>query len=1080
MINVCSIARLLALLCIVAGGAFSQDVTGSVQGRVTDPTGATIPNVRLELINESTNATATQTSTAEGGYIFNLVPPGRYKLRASATGFGTAELSGITVDVNRATRADIGLKVGAVAETVEVSATVSRVDTVTAQISTSANTKMVTELPSASRNVLKFAELAPGVTINNSDSQVLNIEGSSANVNGNRQGRNVFYLDGSDNTASFRNTALQFPNPEAVQEVNIATSNTSAEFGKQPGGVFNIITKSGTNEFHGSLFHFFTDSALNANSWARNRSGSGRAPAELRQTGGTLGGPIVRDKLFFFGSYMRYRDQDAGFQNTIRFPTAAMYNGDFSQFPQQLSDPDSGQPLPGNIIPERLRDPVAKRFFELIPTVPNFDDRYVWSFVNPVKNNEILGKADYNLGSTQSFMVSYFRTFGDQQIANTAANGNIPFWGPQVNDSSQHTGSVRHTWTASPTTLVQSRFAIARHIADRTNVNIGQNLSDFGAVWPESQEGARKYLPRIAISQGPTGHLGFLSLFDQNNYRIGSTVSHLRGKHNFRFGVEAQRDSVAQFNDQDGANFNFDGRASSLGRGQNVFGYAMADFVMGRVSAFSTSGILDYNLSNWAYFFFAQDEWKITPRLTLTPGLRYELYSPVSEANNKATAFFLGHRSNQYSNAPLHMAFLGDEGIPSGFTKQDRNNFAPRLGLAYDVFGDGKTVVRGGFGVYYMYNPMQIRMWNAEGNPWRPAASGGEALLRDPWGTSKTIVYTQPPTPFNPDPNVFVYPPRLTNVVGFNEDFVTPYSLQWNVSAARDFDGRVTLEAAYVGNRGKHLLQMLPGNYPAFGPGATLGNVEARRPIAGYGHVSMIHSRANSWYDALQLTADTRLFKGLTSRVTYVYQSNFGLFNNDPTGNTNQQTSSPLNWDLDKGPEGPKQVFRAFYIYDVPLLANATSLLGKIAGAWQIAGSFYANSGTALNVDVGEDRNYDANTPDRPNITGSVEYSSGNADQRSAGWIANTGVFVPAPIGELGNLSRNAVRGPGAWGADLSLLKNFRFFEGKTIQFRAEAYNFLNHPNLGNPNLNLRNSDFNRIITRNGNRSMQIGFRFLF
>jgi hypothetical protein len=242
----------------------------------------------------------------------------------------------------------------------------------------------------------------------------------------------------------------------------------------------------------------------------------------------------------------------------------------------------------------------------------------------------------------------------------------------------------------------------------------------------------------------------------------------------------------------------------------------------------------------------------------------------------------------------------------------------------------------------------------------------------------------------------------------------------------------------------------------------------------------MIHSRANSWYDALQLSADTRLFKGLTSRFTYVYQSNFGLFNNDPTGNTNQQTSSPLNWDLDKGPEGPKQVFRSFYIYDIPFLANPTSLVGKLAGSWQVAGSVYANTGGALNVDVGEDRNYDANSPDRPNITGPVQYSSGSSDARAAGWIANPSVFVPAAIGQLGNLSRNAVRGPGAWGADLSVLKNFRLFEGKTIQFRAEAYNVLNHPNLGNPNLNLRNSDFNRIINRNGNRMMQMGVRFLF
>jgi hypothetical protein len=1076
----CALSRAFLFISVLGPSLFAQDISGSVQGRVADPSGAGIPNARVELVNEQTNSSTSQTSNSEGNYIFNLVPPGPYTVRAQAIGFGPASVTGVAVQVNRATRADLTLKVGAVSESIEVSAAVSRVDTVTAQLSTSANTKMVTELPSASRNVLKFAELAPGVTLNNSDSQVLNIEGSSANVNGNRQGRNVFYLDGSDNTASFRNTALQFPNPEAVQEVNIATSNTSAEFGKQPGGVFNIITKSGTNEFHGSAFHFWTDSAFNANSWARNRSGSEKAPAELRQTGGTLGGPIVRDKLFFFGSYQRYRDQDAGFQNTIRFPTAAIYAGDFSQFPQQLYDPDTGQPLAGNIIPARLQDAVAKWFFELIPTVPNFDDRYVWSFVSPVKNNEILAKADYNLNSSHALMVSYFRTFGDQQIANTAGNGNIPLWGPQVNDSSQHTGSVRHTWTANATTLVQSRFAIARHIADRTNVNIGQNLSDFGAIWPDSQEGARKYLPRIAILQGPTGHLGFLSLFDQNNFRFGSTVSHIRGKHNIRFGGEAQKDVVAQFNDHDGANFNFDGRSSSLGRGQNVFGYAMADFVMGRVSSFSASGILDYNLSNWAYFFFVQDEWKITPRLTLTPGLRYELYSPVSEADNKASAFFFGHQSNQYSNAPLHLAFLGDQGIPSGFTKQDRNNFAPRLGLAYDLFGNGKTVIRGGFGVYYMYNPMQIRMWNAEGNPWRPAASGGEARLSDPWGTSRTIVYNQPPTPFNPDPSVFSYPPRLTNVVGFNEDFVTPYSLQWNISAARDIAGKVTVEAAYVGNRGKHLLQMLPGNYPAFGPGATLGNVESRRPIAGYGHVSIIHSRANSWYDAFQFSADTRLLKGLTSRFTYVYQSNFGLFNNDPTGNSNQQTASPLNWDLDKAPEGPKQVVRAFWVYDVPLLANPRSLVGKIAGSWQVAGSIWANSGSPLNVDVGEDRTYDANTPDRPSITGPIRYNSGDRESQAAGWVANPEVFVPAPIGTFGNLSRNAVRGPGAWGADLSLLKNFRFFEGKTIQFRAEAYNVLNHPNLGNPNLNLRNSDFNKIINRNGNRMMQLGLRFLF
>ncbi|MGH9627486.1 MAG: hypothetical protein ACRD7E_03870, partial [Bryobacteraceae bacterium] len=566
----------------------------------------------------------------------------------------------------------------------------------------------------------------------------------------------------------------------------------------------------------------------------------------------------------------------------------------------------------------------------------------------------------------------------------------------------------------------------------------------------------------------------------QNNYRFGSTVSSIRGKHNLRFGGEAQRDSVAQINDHDASSFTFDGRSSSLGEGQNIFGYAMADYVMGRVANFSTRGILDYDLSNWAYFFFAQDEWRVAPRLTLTPGIRYELYSPVSEANNRASAFILGHQSNQYANAPLHMAFLGDEGIPEGFTRQDRNNFAPRLGLAYDLFGDGKTVVRGGFGVYYMYNPMQIRMWNAEGNPWRPSAQGGEALLRDPWSTSRTVEYDQPPTPFNPDPAVFVYPPRLNNVVGFDENFSTPYSMQWNVSAARDFGGKISIEAAYVGNRGRNLLQMIPGNYPAYAPGATLGNIEQRRPIAGYGHVSMIHSRARSWYDAFQFTADTRLFQGLTSRFTYVYASNFIINEADPTGNSNQQTSNPLNLDADKAPDGPKQVFRAFYVYDVPLFTNASTLTGKLLGGWQIAGSVWARSGEPVDVTLGQDRNFDANNGDRPNIASPIQYTSGDSEARAAQWIANTEVFSVPEIGTFGNLSRMAVRGPSGWTADLSLLKNFRIFEGKTLQFRAEAYNFLNHPILSNPNLNMRNSDFNKIINRTGNRTMQMGLRFLF
>ncbi len=298
--------RLTAAVFLLSFSVLAQDVTGSVQGLVSDPSGARMPKVKVDLVNEGTKLAVTRSTNSEGEFVFNIVPPGRYTVTASLAGFKTASATGIDVGVNRNTRVDLTLQVGAVSESVEVSAQSVRIDSVSAQVSTNVPQKMVIDLPSSTRNALSYAEMAPGVSINNGASQVMNITGTSANVNGNRQARNVFYLDGSDNTGPFRNTALQFPNPEAVAEVSVSTSNTSAEFGKQPGGVFNIITKSGTNALHGSAFMHLHNEALNANTFNRNQSGSAARRRPLRQWGGTAGGPVIRNKTFFFASYMDY------------------------------------------------------------------------------------------------------------------------------------------------------------------------------------------------------------------------------------------------------------------------------------------------------------------------------------------------------------------------------------------------------------------------------------------------------------------------------------------------------------------------------------------------------------------------------------------------------------------------------------------------------------------------------------------------------------------------------------------------------------------------------------------------------
>lgn len=1077
----------LFVLLLLAPTVSGQEITGSVSGVVTDQTGGAIPNAKVELINEGTSVALVQTTNQEGVFTFNLVTPGTYSVRCGAQGFRTGIKKGISVEVSRTSRADLNLQVGQVSESVEVTASASVIDTASAQVSTNVEKKFLTDLPSGSRNVLTFASLAPGVSISNTDSQVLNIEGTYANVNGNRRGQNVYYLDGSDNTGSFRNSALQMPNPDAVQEVSVTTSSTSAEFGKQPGGTFNVITKSGTNEFHGSGFYFWRMTDLNANSFDRNRTGSPRPEAKLKQGGGTLGGPVVKNRTFFFSSFQIYRDNSAGFQNTIRFPTQQMMQGNFSQFASPVYDPDSpGTPFAGNIIPASKLDPVARNLGSLIPTVGNYGDRYIWAFTQPVSSHEVLGKVDHTVNDKHNLSFSYFRSWGDQILPATAATGNVPAFGPQVNASNQNTGSVRHNWIASSNIIVQSRFAIARHSADRGNANLGKNLADFGARWPDSQEGARKYLPQFVISDGPAARQGWLSLFEQSNFRFGSTLSWLKGRHNIKAGFEMQRDTVLQRNDQDSTTFNFDGRFASLAApgkpaGVGVFGYSFADYVMGRSASFSTSGILDYNLYNWSDFFFVQDDWKITSRLTLSPGLRYEIYTPATESNNRASAFILGHKSLTYANAPVNMAFLQDPNIPAGFFAQDRNNIAPRLGFAYDVTSKGTTVIRGGAGYFYAYNSTQIKMWNAEAPPWRPSASGGVASsLRDPWGSSTQPVYSAPPTPFTSDVSNFKYPNPINNMVGFDTNFRTPYTVQWNVGVLREIANGVTVETSYVANRGYKLLQTLPGNLPLWRTDANLNNILDRRPVKGYGNVSIIHSRARSWYDSLQIVADVRRVKGLTGRFSYVFADEEDLVNNDPTSNSQIQTANPMNLDGERAITGPRHVAKAFMIYDLPGFFDTKSWTGRMLNGWQVSGTMTLSGGNPLDVQLGEDWNYDSVGGDRPDLAGPITYTSGTTDQRAASYFDRSAFALPSTRNTFGNLRRNALWGPGRWFADASLLKSFAIREGMTAQFRAEAFNLFNHANLNDPNTNMRSADYTRIVNRSGNRTMQLGIRFLF
>jgi hypothetical protein len=1099
----CFLAAVVVALLLGSRVALAQ-TSGTLQGMVVDEQGGVVPGAALELVNEATSTTFRQTTGSQGGFVFNFVSPGRYVLSAQAPGFDDTEIQDLLVELNRSTVVTVRMRVAGIAEETVVVAPTAPVDTVSGQVSTNVETELVQDLPNLDRNVLAFGALAPGVQMSffetsRDSGQVLNIQGSYAQVNGNRQGRNTFYLDGADNTLSFRNSAAQFPNPDAVQELQIATSNTPAEFGKQPGGSFNVITKSGTNRIDGTAAYFFRHKSLNANTWGNNQAGEPKAEDKLTNLSATLGGPIIRDRTFFFGSFMRFRDESESSQNDVRFPTEAMRQGDFSGIPVTLFNPDTGEAL-GHQIPAALIDPVAQNIAQSFPTVDAFDDTLFWRFTQPVENQEGLLRLDHRFSNAHSVQFNYMRVWGDEQFPDSDNGLNtVPNWLNRINEVAQTTSSVKHTWVATPSLMVESRFNFTFQTADRTNDGVGRDLSDFGAEnFPISQEGARKYLPQVDIDDGPRTFGGWLSLFKQENFRFGSTLTWVKGRHNIKAGVELQRDRIRQLDDNPGTQFTFDGRFSASPSGfasdvpsENRFAFAWADFLMGRYAGdVEARGFLDYDLHNWLYSSFIQDQWQVTPKLTVFPGLRYDFFTAASEKNDKMVAFIEGNRSTVFPQAPVNLAFPGDPGVPAGFFETDFDNIAPRVNVAYDVFGDGRTAVRGGVGLYYSYSNFNPKLWPAESAPFRPAVIANDGQLRDPWLTSAFPTFDSPPVPLDNSEILNFEWPDLVSAIGFAEPFETPYAWQWNLSVEREMTEGVTLEVGYVGNRTNKLPQNLDLNFARFEEGAndSAENLQSRRPFEGYQRITIVTPIAKSWYDALQVSSRIRR-GGFNVRVHYTLAKGFDTQSGDPTS-PDIQGANPLDPLGEKGPNQRRHTLAVHYVYDIPFLREGTSLAHRILGDWQLSGFISARSGQPLNVTLGTDWNFDGQDDDRPDLMDTIEYPNAELEDGDIQWFAWTPqgedkppFFRPSGGTEhntFGTLGRNALVGPSQWTADMALLKSFRVFRDARAQFRIEAFNIFNHPILSNPNTTFSSGNFGRITSRFSNRRFQLGLKLYF
>lgn len=1103
---------ILPVLALVAATVHGQVTTGTVQGVITDSSGAVVPGATLELVNLATNVSHAARSNDSGAYVFHLIPPGSYRLRASLQGFRVAQINSVTVEIGRNAIIDVTLQPGELTQSVEVTATLENVDTQSASVKANVSSRMFSNLPVGSRNPLRFAELVPGVDMQTGSmtggSQLLGADGASANVAGGRRQQNTFYLDGADNSNVRRNSSLQMPNVEAIAEVQVVTNSNSAEYGKQPGGYFNVITKSGTNQLHGSAFYFFRDEHLNANSWVRNRGGLPRATNREKLTGGTLGGPVRRDRTFFFGSFQHYRDQNVTTSATTRYPTAAMQSGDFSEYGGVLYDPDTRVPIPGNRIPATLLDPVALNLSKIIPTVPRLGDRLVFDYATPPRNHEFLAKADHNLTASQRLQFSYFGTRGNTPVVGGGSRA-IPGLTRGKNVAAQNTFSGRHTWTRSSTSVIESQvsFAQFRLETEPDATAVGKDLSDFGAKWPQPIQGGRKMLPDLEVLDGFNSPQVSAGYTREGNLRLGSALTRISGAHNIKVGGDAQRVGFRRLGDSDNSQFRFQGRFSNRGSGSfpsvpnAQFAHSFADFMMGRVNDFTANGIVDYSLPTWGFFGYVQDQWRVSRRFTLNLGLRYEIWKAMQEVNGRASSFWEGHHSDQFPNAPVHLAFQGDRGIPAGFIRQDRNNLAPRLGASWDVFGDGKLAVRAGWGLYYAFPAAQMRLFSTEEFPQRPVTQGFTARLSDPWTTSQSPRFSFPATPYPADTLDWIraakFSPPYARVIGYNPDFTTPESYQWNISAERQLSSGATVSVAYVANRGRSLLRGFPFNYARFRnladgtpPSLDANNILARQPFPDYSRFSIrMDTDSVSNYDSLQAWANLRT-GSLMSRFIYTYVRHFGdgggIFSTpdeDIEGFTTT-VDNPADPSGEYGRAARKHTFRAFWVYDLPVFRKS-GVVGRVLGGWQISGALYVHSGNPLNVILGYDANFDAITSrpqDRPDLAGPIRYASGSADAKMQQYFDPSAFSRPTITAQKtnGDLPRNALFSPGRWGSDLALLKNFRIAEGHTAQLRAESFHWLNHPLLDTPGNNMSAGDFTRILTKSGSRTMQIGLRYAF
>ena len=1070
------IVGMLMLFVIGTAPLMAQYTTASLGGTVEDPAGAVVPGAKVTVQNEGTGLARTITSQPNGEFLFPNLPIGNYRLTVTKPGFTTYVQTGIVLTLNQAATQIVTLKVGAVSQEVTVTANASVLTTRTGTVSQLINQRQIVELPLNGRQAQSLLFLAAGTVDETGKYCLVNCQGGvypgeqDGNVSGTGLRSVNYQMDGAGHNDTYLNTNLPFPNPDSVQEFNVQKENMSAQYGLG-GAVVNIVTKSGTNQVHGDLFEFLRNGALNA----RNYFAPKQDTLKRNQFGGSVGGPIIKDKLFFFGTYQGTRIRSAAQGEVAFVPTADERNGDFSDIPTQIVDPSTGTPFANNFIDPTLFSPPAAYFLQHIP-LPQGPGRQL-TFAGPAvvqNDNQWMTKIDWIHGKNQ-LSGSYFWTKFSEPPDIESAKTNILAADGSGNQVKIQNLSLNETYSFSPTLMFNTWFG--------WDSQTGGSLSGAPFGFPDAGiQIAAPTPPEMPLSV--SGFFGFstnhLGDFSRGDWTIHEDVTMQRGSHELHFGGDAVRPKNHLINTFTmSGNFTF---------GNQLSGSNLTDFFLGHASRFLQGGGEYKDLHGYLYSLYAQDNWRLNRKLTINLGLRWDPYWPFTEEKGRVVCYSPGAQSQRFPNAPVGAIYGGanaDPGCPAGSgSNPNLANIAPRFGFAYKV--DSNTVVRGGVGIYFTPYGTHSTNGLVDTAPFGPRFDfRGDIGFVDPYG-SQGIVNPFPAQygPNLPDSNaVFTLPMSIYGTLPINWQMGRMGT--WNLTVERQFRNDWLFRIGYVGNRGVHLSRGGYGNSNEINPAiyipgqSTSANTQSRRINPDFGSVGLfLPPNGNSNYNAFSVTAEKRFDHGFSLLANYTWSKMIDNF-----GSSGQTDPFNIGFDYGLSNDDVPHVFHFSGIWQLPRF-GPSGFAGKFVNGWQLTSIATWRSGFPFSVFSGSDNSFTAVGHDRADFTGTSLSQARLDSGRSHGELIqeyfNTAVFAPNAIGTFGSSGKNILFGPGFFDTDFGLIKNTKITEGTTVQFRAEFFNLFNNVNFNQPSSNISSSSFGTITSAGDPRILQFALKLSF